>query len=195
VNDFLNGEEAQERETADVIEDSEPTDPDKNTIYPMPLDSDEAALVNLLSVSKSELILSASVNGSVHNMTIFVETYENGVLVSDQDALSFQLGNPVDIAILMNDFGNWDVNVRSGNGIISSTIDLQHKFDLTEDIFKFWTTLGFEVDLEKDVPQIIAVYYFDDMSTLSSGSSVFELNEIDNIEHYTYLYVMKVVVR
>jgi len=169
------------------------TESNKNTIYPMILNSNERELAALLTGAMSNLILSTTLDDTIHSMRIYIETYSNGDLINESESLSFQVNNPLNFALIMNEFGYWNVNVRSGQVTYSTKLDIRDKSDLTEDLISFSTTLPFEVSVEKDLPLNIAAYYFDDSGAISSDTSVFYSNQIENIGDYKYIYLIKVV--
>lgn len=164
-----------------------------NMIYPMQLESNETKLMNLLEGSNSTVLLTATLDDSFSNVKIFVESYCDGELVDEQDGLNFELDDTLDLAIKSRDVGNWDINARSGDSIVSANLNMEEKFNLDGDILQAWSYLNYEVSLNLNEPQIIGVYYFDDSNTIGHEAAVYENNEIDNIQQYKYLYVMKIV--
>lgn len=164
-----------------------------NTLYPMQLDENQSELLNLLEGSNPTRLLSATLDNSYKSVKIFVESYSDGNLIDTQEGLNFQLDNTLDIAIISNGVGNWDVNASSGNAIVSANLDIVDKFPIEDNILQAWSYLNYKVDLKLNEPQIIGICYFDDSESIGHEASVFESNQIENMWHYKYLYVMKII--
>jgi hypothetical protein len=164
-----------------------------NSIYPMQLQDNEDELVSLIEGSNSIALLTASLDGTFTNAKIMVESYRDGELVQEQGGLSFGIDDTFDIAIMPQDIGNWNMSVKTSGTIISGNLDLEDKFDIEEGMLQAWSFMNYETILKLNEPQIIGVYYFDDSNSIGHEASVYEKNEIENIQNYKYLYVMKIV--
>jgi hypothetical protein len=164
-----------------------------NTIYPMQLESNETKLMNLLVGSNSTALLSATLDDTFRKVKIFSEAYCEGELVHEQDGLSFELWDTLDLAISSRGVGSWGINARSGNSVISSNLNMEEQFNIDENMLQAWNYLSYEVSVTLNNPQIIGVCYFDDSNSIGHETAVYENNKINNMKNYKYLYVIKIV--
>jgi len=163
-----------------------------NVLFPMELGNNEQELVKLLDISESTVLLNSSFDDNFNKCEIIVESYQDGDLIKVENAFTFEVKSSLDLAITMCDVGNWDIKARSGDTIVSSSIDAVGESIIDDGMLKAWSYLNYQVDLKLHEPQIIGINYIDDGSTIGHRVSVYEDNSIANMYQYNYLYILKV---
>lgn len=164
-----------------------------NKLYPMQLKDTEQELIALVVDPSSTILLSAELDESFKQGSIFLETYKYGELIDEQSLFAFDVDKTVDLAVINRDICSWDINVKSTNSAAATKVDLKDNADVDATLFRCSAYLGYEVKVKRNEPQIIEVYYFDESKQGEIEVSLFEKNLISNIEEYEYTYVMKVV--
>jgi hypothetical protein len=172
-----------------VLEDSY-----ENKIYLAELTEDQKNIINLIGIESDINIYKYEIQDTYKSISIWIETYENGELISSGSGTDSQIDlKEGKIAVLVDKASNykWRVSLQDAGGLSSYSFETKNDFETNN---KFSVSSGglsqpVEITPEKEI--VLDKFLFEDGNGISVYNNQYYVKNPKVLKQYDYVYLLK----
>lgn len=166
----------------------------RNTIYMVDLTKEEKDIINLVGVKSNIDIYEYQLKDDYKAISIWLETYQEGELMSTRSRMDTQLTSDEGRLSLMVDKSShykWTITNQGENGTSRSRFETHNDFETNKDYSVGRGTLNEPVEIMPDKEIILGTYLFDDGNGMSIYDNQYYAENPEVLSEYDYVYLIK----
>jgi hypothetical protein len=168
----------------------------KNEISSYELTEEEKNILDLVGKDEDFNIYEYEVDDPFKSISIWLETYHNGELVSNDTSSILSLDerrNKGKIAINVDRDKNykWEIAIKNANTSTDYSFNTNNKFELDDTYGTFWSSALEPEKIISDQEIILCHYIFDKSDGVSVFNSSYYLENPEALKEYDHTYLLK----
>lgn len=165
-----------------------------NQIFNTNLTEEEKDIINLIGVKSDIEIYSYEVDDTFNNISIWLEIYKDGELISDENKMTSQINSNIGkLAVIVDKTSNfeWKISHQDDNSLSSYVFNTENEFE-TNGLFAVGSgTLTDKVQIFNDNDIVLKTFLFEDGNSLSAYNNQYFTEHPEVIKEFDYVYLLK----
>lgn len=158
------------------------------------LTDEESEILDLVGIESDIEIYEYKINESYQSISIWLEAYDHGELVSTKSSMSSMIDSEKGrIAVLVDMESNyrWKISQQSDGGLSSYSFSTEGDFETNEDYSVSYSSLGDPVEIKPGQVIILKTFLYEDGDSVSIYDNQHYVEEPEVLDEYDYVYLLK----